>query len=269
MAALVLSACTQEIESDPVMNKAAVDRIRLSSTTPGSSLENRYQTYLYSERDVDVYSRLIGISFLERGAVVKAIYREIGDHVKAGQLLVTLEDDEAALALEVAKARADEAQAKFERVEGLRDLDVVAPAEYDEALYAHRRAQAELKRAELELSRTRVRAPFAGVVSRRYVRVGELVEDEAPLFRITTMSPLRARLLVPESQAVAFNVGAPVRLTGAGSQTATARVIIMGQTIDPASGTREVILELSETSDFRPGASVIAEPMSAKGATNR
>ncbi len=259
LAAAAMGGCAREIESDPATRDETLSRISLSSTTPSATTESRYNTYLYSERDVDVYSRLVGIAFLERGSVVKAIHREIGDWVKAGQLLATLEDDEAAIAVEAAEAKADEARANFERVKVLRDRDIVSAADYDAALYGMRYAEAALKRAQLELSRTQIRAPFSGVVAKRYVRVRELVEDETPLFRITAMRPLRARLLVPESQAVGFHVGAPVRLTGTNGQSAIARVLLLGYTIDPGSGTREVILELAEAEGFRPGSAVAAE----------
>ena len=96
-------------------------------------------------------------------------------------------------------------------------------------------------------------------MSRRYVRVGDVVDDEIPLFRVTAMSPLRARLLVPETEIASFGVGAPVRLAAETGATGTARVIIVGPTVDPGSGTREVIVELRDAGDFRPGASVTAE----------
>ncbi|KPK62568.1 MAG: hypothetical protein AMS21_07415, partial [Gemmatimonas sp. SG8_38_2] len=129
-----------------------------------------------------------------------------------------------------------------------------------QALYAKRYADAELARAKLDFSRTRVKAPFAGVIARRYVREAELIEGSTPLFRITAMAPLRARLLVPETRAWAFRAGAPVRLTDSAGNTATARVLVVSPTVNPGSGTREVIVELSEPNGFRPGAAVFVEP---------
>ncbi len=99
------------------------------------------------------------------------------------------------------------------------------------------------------------------MVARRYIRVGELVREGTPLFRVTAMSPLRARVLVPESEAATFRIGAPVRVRDARGREATARVVVMGPTVDPASGTREVVVELAEPDGFRPGASVRIEPL--------
>ena len=85
------------------------------------------------------------------------------------------------------------------------------------------------------------------------------MDDEAPLFRITAMAPLRARLLVPESEMHGFVPAAPVRLSSPDGPVGTARVILVGPTTDPGSATREVIVELSDVGNFRPGASVSAK----------
>ncbi len=268
-ASLALGGCTKEIESDPAMHNLEAARTTLASATSVARAETSYRTHLYSELDADVYSRLDSDEISGPGLLVKAIHAEVGDPVRRGQLLATLEDDEATLQVEAAAARADQAEARFRRVEELHEREVVSPAEYEAALYAKRGADAALKRAQLNLARTRVRAQFSGVVARRYVRVGELVQDAAPLFRVTAMAPLRARLLVPESQAAFFHTGAPVRLSGASAESATARVLLVGPTVDPASGTREVILELPEAGALRPGAAVVAELVSIAEATER
>ncbi|MFQ5889504.1 MAG: efflux RND transporter periplasmic adaptor subunit [Gemmatimonadota bacterium] len=258
LAASVVS-CAQEIESSPDTDGTTERRTTLAAATPEERSDDLYQTHLYSERDADVYARLDEDELSGSGLPVVAIHVEIGDAVGAGRLLATLEDAEAKLAVEEARAEADAARVNFERIRELREREVVSPSEYDDALYENRRAQAALQRAELNLARTRVRAPFAGVVSRRYVRVGELVEERTPLFRITALAPLRARLLVPEARAGAFSLGATVRLTAADGTTGEAPVILIGPTVDPASGIREVIVELPEAGAFKPGAAVVAE----------
>jgi membrane fusion protein (multidrug efflux system) len=260
-AATALVGCTEEIESDPEMTLARGDLISLASAATTGETAMLFNTYLYSERDIDIFSRLGSGEFFEQGVIVSIVHVEVGDRVTAGQLLATMEDDEAAIELEAAQAAADEAIANFGRVEELREREVVAPSEYDEALYNKRFTEAELKRAKLNLSRTRVRAPFTGVVSRRYIRQGELIETTSPLFRITAMNPLRARLLVAESRSAAFRTGASVTVTGVDGSSATARVLVVGPTVDPGSGTREVIIELIEPDGFRPGASVIVSPI--------
>jgi RND family efflux transporter MFP subunit len=263
--AAVLAGCSEEIESEPESRPLEATRLTLASTAAAAGAETGYATYLYSERDVDVVSRLGSGVYFEQGVTVQSIYVEVGDRVSAGELLAILDDAEVLIQVEAVQAAADEAQANFARVEKLKEKEVAAASEYDTALYAKRFAEAELKRAKLDLSRTRVRAPFAGVVARRYIRVAELIEGSTPLFRITAMTPLRARLRVPEINAPAFRAGAPARIIGSNGESATARVIVVGPTVDPGSGTREVLIELTQPDGFRPGAAVLVEPAPEAG----
>lgn len=256
---VVTAGCAEEIRSDPAEAATSGSRPTVAMATPVADSRRSFRTHLYSERDAVLYSRLMIEETAAGGIPITAIQVEVGDRVKAGQLLATLDNSDARLYVEAAEPEADVAASNLRRVEQLRKSGAVSESEYDEAVYESRTADAALKQAQLTLSRTQIRAPFGGVVSQRYVRVGDIVDDEAPLFRVTALVPLRARLLVPESEVAAFGVGAPVTISAADGGMATARVIIVGPTIDPGSGTREVIVELVEVGGFRPGASVLAE----------
>lgn len=257
---LSLAGCTEEIDSEPAAESSGLSRVALAASPEATPAVNRYRTHLYSELDADVYARL-GRDDSGYRALVEEIHVEIGDRVRAGQVLATLEDDEARLAVQAARAEAEEARADFARMEELLEKEVATQAQHDESRSVKERAEAALARAELELARTRVRAPFSGVVSRRYIRVGELVQDGSPLFRVTAMAPLRARLLVPENRVAAFRSGSPVELTGLNGRATRARVLLVGPTVDPGSGTREVLIEIDEPDGLRPGATVTAEPL--------
>src|SRR5207245_1623879 len=160
-----------------------------------------------------------------------------------------------------AEAAVAEAGHRFERMRKLHEQHMVAPADSEATWLSKRTVEARLKRARLALTRTQVRAPFDGIVSRRYVRVGERVAEGTALFRVTATTPLRARLLVPEARAGAFRPGTAVRLRGVDGGQAEAHVLLVGPTVDPASGTREVILELAEPGGFLPGAAAVVEPV--------
>lgn len=255
----VLSGCAREIRSDDTEGPADETRPSLSLATPTADSRHVFSTNLYSEHDTDVYNRLMIEETVGVGTPVASIHVEVGDRVAAGQLLARLDDADARLDVAAAEPKAQTAASNLRRVEELRKTGAVSEAEREDAEFQSRTAQAALEKARLNLSRTEIRAPFAGVVARRYVRVGDVVDDRTPLFRVTALAPLRARLLVPETDVAAFAVGAPVSISAADGTTGTARVIIVSPTIDPGSGTREVIVELSRVGDFRPGASVTAE----------
>lgn len=255
---VVPGGCAREIGSDAeeVPQEA---RATVALAVPDNDGDRTFETNLYSERDADLFNRLMVQENVGVGMPITSIRVEVGDRVNAGQLLATLEDSDARIDVAAAEPEAEIAASNLRRVQELRKTGAVSEAELEDAIYQSRTADAAVEKARLNLSRTEIRAPFAGVVSRRYVRVGDVVDDKTPLFRVTALAPLRARLLVPESKVAAFGAGAPVRLTAADGTTGTARVILVGPTVDPGSGTREVIVELSRVGDFRPGASVTAE----------
>jgi RND family efflux transporter MFP subunit len=264
-AALIFAvACGREIDSRPdASERAGAGRAAPSEAGASENLDSPrvaggYRTHLYTEADADVYALFDPDG--PEAAAVRTVYVDVGRRVGAGQVLALLEDTRAALAVEAARARADEARAQAERAQQLLEQELVPRAEYESLANLQRVAEAELKQAQHELARTRIRAPFAGVVARRYVRVGQRVEPGTPLFRITALAPLRARLLVPEREAIAFRPGAPARVTGVDSVSGEARIVLLSPTVDPASGTREVVVELIATSGFLPGAEVIVEP---------
>lgn len=261
-AAVAAAGCAREVGSDaPPGEDGAADapRAAVALATPAAERGHAFPTNLYSERDADIYNRLLVDENTGVGIPVTSIRVEVGDRVAEGQLLATLEDEDARLQVAAAEPEAEIAAANLRRVEELAQSGAVSEAEREDALLRSRTADAALAKARLNLSRTEVRAPFPGVVSRRYVRVGDVVDDRTPLFRVTALAPLRARLLVPESEVGAFEVGAPVTLTAADGGRETARVLLLGPTIDAGSGTREVIVELREVGAFRPGASATAE----------
>ncbi len=252
----LLTACSTEVRSDPGEEPATERRLSLSDVATESAPEG-FTAFLYSERDADVFTRMPDDEASGSGVPIRAIHVEVGDRVREGQLLATLEDDVAQLEVQRFRPEVEESRLQLERLRELHETGVVSDAEYEQALYSNQRAQAALGWAKLYLSRTQVRAPFSGVVSQRYVRVGQVVEETEPLFRVTALSPLRARLLVPEEQVGEFAVGDPVPVRDADGYEVAGAVIIVGPTVDPGSGTREVIVEIRKVGEFRPGAAIV------------
>lgn len=253
----LLPACSEEVRSDPTVQPATERRLALSDSASDAAVPSGYSAFLYSEHDADVFTLMPDDEVSGGGVPIEAIHVEVGERVAEDQVLATLRDDAARLEVEAIRPEVEQSRRQLERLRELHENGLgVSDAEYEEGLYANQRAEAALRWAELYLSRTRVRAPFRGVISRRYVREGQVVDETVPLFRVTALSPLRARLLVPEEEVNGFSRGDVVTIEDAAGHTGSARVIIVGPTVDPGSGTREVIVELREVGEFKPGASV-------------
>lgn len=204
---------------------------------------------LYVERDAVVLARQPGI--------IESLGADLGDYVKAGQLLLQLESTDQ----EIAVARAREAVAAANRLavrtRQLIRLNGATVADSEAAESALTQAQLDLRQAERELSLTRVVAPFAGVVSSRRARVGRLAAEGDSLFRITALNPLLVAVQVPESAATGLKVGSSAEVSAADGTSAHARVVRMAPIVDAASGTLPVVLRVDPEKGFRPGGAVV------------
>jgi len=119
--------------------------------------------------------------------------------------------------------------------------------------------KAEVRALELELDKTRLRAPFAGVISRRYVRQGDLVAKGARCFRVSQLSPLLVEFQVPETDARKPAVNQSVRgtLMSDPNRSFEARITRVSPVVDAASGSYEVTAALqAPTAELKPGMAV-------------
>ncbi|RMD78662.1 MAG: efflux RND transporter periplasmic adaptor subunit [Gammaproteobacteria bacterium] len=204
---------------------------------------------------------------------------EVGDTVERGQLLAALDDRDARLARDRARAdirrlkallKAQELQVR--RYRGMLRKKFIPQSVLDEAV-AQRdalreelaAARAALADAELRLSKVRILAPVAGRVEARLVAEGDYVKVGTPLFRLTTARWLRAELAFPERLAGRIRPGLAVRLRSpaAPGQPVSARLSEVRAGIDPASLALLAYVELENPGRWRPGASVDAEAVLA------
>ncbi len=151
------------------------------------------------------------VSAQTSGRVV-AIGYDVGDRVAKGSVLVQLRDQEQRARFERAKAILAEARAQlksaqdeFERVKGVYDRKVASQAEMDRARAGLdttkakvEQSEAALHEAEEHLDYTRVRAPYGGVVSARYVELGESVNPGQALMTGISLDELRVNVYVPQ-----------------------------------------------------------------------
>lgn len=153
---------------------------------------------------------------------VAEIFYDVDDFVEAGAPVMRFTDTEqrAALdsargALEEAEARAAETDRELTRIAAMFENGTVARARFEQAEANRDAAAARLEsaragvtHAEQQLEYTVVRAPYAGIVSRRHVEVGEIVRPGAPLMSGLSLENVRVVVDVPQSML------APIRTIG-------------------------------------------------------
>jgi membrane fusion protein (multidrug efflux system) len=148
----------------------------------------------------------------EQGRVVQLLFQE-GQAVAAGTPLVRI--DTAMLRAQAERGTADRdlARQQLERVRRLRSENAATPADLERVEAAARSAEAALAMLQLQIERSTVRAPFAGVVGQRFVSVGDYVTTETRLLTLQTMDPQRAVIEVPERYAAHLKRGQTVDFT--------------------------------------------------------
>ncbi len=208
------------------------------------------------------------------GNVVAVHVRE-GDRVRAGQLLVEIDDrqaraqsdavaravDGANAAIAAAEANASLAATNQQRFSALRVRGSVSPAEFDEV-----RAKATVANAELERARrareqlvaqraearvfadyTKVRAPIDGIVTARFVDPGAQAAPGMPLLTVEDDRTMRVETSAPEDLAVREGDAVTIEANG---RRITARVTRVVAAVDAAS--RSAIVQIDLPSSFVP-----------------
>lgn len=131
-------------------------------------------------------------------ATVVEVHARVGERVQKGQLLVTLDDRDRRIAVDEAEAklrntgvRLELAQYRLSKVDALLKRNSISEDEAKQrgtdaaSLETERDAQlAAVARAKLELARCKVQAPFPGVVTARFIAVGEWVAPGTSLLRL-------------------------------------------------------------------------------------
>jgi membrane fusion protein (multidrug efflux system) len=202
---------------------------------------------LEAEKQAQILARVSG--------VVTSIQREEGDRVRAGEQLLEIEDDEYRLRKEQTAAVLATQRARHDRLQGMWQENLVSAEEYDAIKSDLETAGAEAALAELNLSYTRVTAPFTGKVVRRVVDVGQNVSPGTPLFDLADFDPLLARVHVPSKEFRSLRPDQVVRLgLDSDQRRLEGRITLISPVIDPQSGTIKVTVEIPEYPEgTRPG----------------
>jgi membrane fusion protein, multidrug efflux system len=195
---------------------------------------------------------------------------ERGDEVKEGAVVAQLDTSAATLSLleaqvQVATSRTQEDinKADCARFEQLKAKGAVSALEYDQSTAKCRTAplgleaaQARQKIAAKNVGDGTIRAPFAGIVSERYVDVGEYVQPSSKVISIAQVGELRLELTVPEASLAQVKVGAETSFTVAAYPDKTFRGSIRYVAGSVRATTRDLVAEAVVKNDdrlLRPG----------------
>jgi len=203
------------------------------------------------------------------GGLIESIGVKVGDQVKAGQRIATLDNRDAVLAhqrakaaLENARVQKANAQSRLIRVRQLYQANNVSLAEYEQAkngfasaTSSYESAQKSLDLQERQLGYNEIYAPVAGIVTAIHNEVNEVIQAGAPLVELSAGEDIEMRVGVPEGYIAQIQTGEPVsvRFSALPGLDFAARVREISYALD-ASSTYPVIVRLDAPAPaIRPG----------------
>jgi RND family efflux transporter MFP subunit len=253
---VLLVSCSSDAAKTEANSAAAptvaAAKVQRADLTRALAVTAEFRPY----QEIEVHAKVAGY--------VKRIYVDVGDHVKAGQLIAILEIPELQDEVQTAEASVSKsqeeirrAQADLERAQSAHDVahvaysrladvsktrpGLVAQQEIDDALGRDRVAEAQVATAKASLSaaeqqlrvaqadrekvRTlfayaQIKAPFAGVVTKRYADTGSMIQtgissqtQSMPLVTLAQENLLRLVIPVPESAVSKIRLGSPVEMS--------------------------------------------------------
>jgi len=148
----------------------------------------------------------------EVGGVVKEYLADVGDPVKAGQILVRMDSRDFALALREAEAslasalaRLDASAKAYERSKALLPRKVISSDAFDKIEAEYKTAKATISQieamvdiAEERIAKTRITAPFSGVVAQRTVEKGQTLGVGSPVMALVDLDSVRVKIHLAE-----------------------------------------------------------------------
>ncbi len=208
-------------------------------------------------------NRKVHVYALEAGQV-RRMLTDIGKQVKQGQLLAVLSNPEVSRMYEMVKVALEYARKDYERLKGIHEQtpDLISIREVEKAEAQYKMKEAELAKISSRMAQLRIRAPFAGIVTKRYVDKGALVQNSlqtahaTPIVDILDAGTIRLTVYLPEADVPYIHVGSVVRIhfPELGDEVIAAKVTRSSGALDPASKNMTVEIDLqNKAHKIKPG----------------
>jgi len=203
----------------------------------------------------------------EIAGIVTEIPFEEGGRLERGDVIARLDDEQ--LRAEVNRARAvrDQSRATWQRVQSIVDQGAGAPQDLDDAVAAQKVAEANLELAETRLKKTRITAPFSGLVGKRTISPGAFLVAGQPITDLARIDELRVAFGVPERLLASIRKGNEVTVTTTAypDHALPGVLTIIEPQLDPQTRTVGVVAKVSNPDELlRPGMSATVKVILAE-----
>ncbi len=256
MLLVLISACnkpkntdTSEQTQDDKDEDKIVINVEASKSYKGDSIATfRSTAVLEADRQATVTTKTSGI--------ILDILVEEGDLVKKDDVMLVLESDEQLLSLKSAQANYDKSLNNYDRAKQLIAKGLTNKEQIDNLKFETESLKSALDQARMNLSFTKIKSPFDGVVVKRHVKIGNLIQNATDVFDVVDFDSLQAKIDVPEHQWHIMKTGLDVSFVfdALGGSQITGEIIRVSPIVDSNTGTFVVTVSVDNSARIlRPG----------------
>jgi membrane fusion protein (multidrug efflux system) len=194
----------------------------------------------------------------EIDASVKALPFREGGFIRRGELIAQLDDSQLAAEFARTEALRAQSQSTFDRVKSIVDQGAGAPQDLDDAAAALKVAEANLAVARARLSKTRIVAPFSGIIGARRVSVGTFLRSGQQIADLANIDEIRVTFSAPERILSQITQGASVNVSTSAfsADKVVGKIIVIEPLIDQITRSARIVARVQNVGrKFRPGMS--------------
>ena len=194
----------------------------------------------------------------EINATVASLPFREGAAIERGGLIAQLDDSQLRAERDRAEAERDQRRTSYDRVKAIVDQGAGAPQDLDDASAALRVAEANLAVATARLEKTRIVAPFAGILGARRVSPGAFLRAGDAITDLAGVRELRITFSAPERYLGLLRRGAAVTVstTAFPGTSLSGRIDVIEPVVDPGTRSASIVARAANPGGkFRPGMS--------------
>lgn len=189
------------------------------------------------------------------GSILK-IYKRKGDYVKAGEVILQVDDRLIRADYTIAKLNRDQAEKDLQRFENLASTDAVTKKQLEDSQKAFKIADAQLSALQKRLDDTKIKAPISGYINEEYYELGALVSPGMAIADLINTTPLKLAVNVTEHEISKVKLGdvVPVNVNAIKGEDFAGKVDFISNKAD-GSFKYEVILVMTSPNQklIKPG----------------
>jgi len=249
--ALVLAACGGSApDSTPETDAATAAAPEARKVTTLTASTAPFDHYFTVQGNVET-DRLAQVFPMTQGTVLRLRVEE-GQSVRKGQVLLELDNDAVARNQDELETRLELGKDVLARQERLWEQGIGTEVQLLEARTNVKALEESIAAFSEQVDLGKVTAPFTGTVDRIFAKEGEMASPGRPVARVLDLADMYVRAKVSDHYVGQVTQGQRVEIVVGGRDTLVSEIARVGQYIEPANRTFEIVVPVPEGGDLLP-----------------